>query len=636
MRSLSLVICACLALGLVSCKTDTTAPPPVSPPAADVWAGTEAESARVRLVHLHPDAGPADLFVTSLETAEVSHVRFEELLDGALLPPGTWDLVVFDAAGELARADSVKLQAGHRIDAVLWQSATGAAVLDITAPIDETDASVASVRYVNLAGGLGDIAVFGPNGDVLADVAVGEVGPFMALGPGQHTLALDTRGDAVADTTHSLPELPVGGRMTAFVVSTAAGPTLHIETSDGVLGRFEPNPVEGPQLRVVHLSPSAGPAPVVIGAFGTDEPLTFGSATDWIPLDAGVHALSFDAAELEPWPLQLAARYTAVVYDGPDGMTSTLLTEDAPDPAATDTGFRLLHTAHNTGDIGLRSIVDNVPGASLVQGLQYGIEHTTLQPTALFQTVELSVDTAADPAWWYPLESPAGERVGLFVTQPSADGPMVLFMLRGGSSLTRIDRESAPQATLRVAHVGPTLDPWDFLLADEPVAGGVSFLSPHAPVQRAPGNYELSAKPQVAQGNTDTLSIAAPLTRPAGHYLAVLYEGASAPELTLFEEHSPGLRVMNAGGWDALDVSWGADNAVLSAGQAAAPMEPPAGPFQVVIQTTGFSLMATLDGSALADERATLFVVDQPPGAAALLLLGDGSFSQLTLEASSR
>ena len=161
---------------------------------------------------------------------------------------------------------------------------------------------------------------------VLRDVAYGDVSAYMALGPGQYTVAM--RGfDAPASSHPALVSSFMVNARTAYTVAALGpDPGLRVE----VLKDQTTLPRGKTLVRVVQASLKEDRVTVSYGSTLLTKQLTFSSVTPYTAVSPGVHAVEVTASgEHTTMSLGLTADtvHTIVVLDGSSGLKADDLTD---------------------------------------------------------------------------------------------------------------------------------------------------------------------------------------------------------------------------------------------------------------------------------------------------------------------
>lgn len=161
---------------------------------------------------------------------------------------------------------------------------------------------------------------------VLRDVAYGDVSAYMALGPGEYTVAM--RGfDAPASSHPALvSSFMVDAKTPYTVAALGPDPGLRVE----VLKDRMTTPREKALVRVVQASLKASHVTVRYGSSVLANQLTFGSVTAYAAVSPGTRTVKLTASgDGTTMPLGLTADsvHTIVVLDGSTGLRADDLTD---------------------------------------------------------------------------------------------------------------------------------------------------------------------------------------------------------------------------------------------------------------------------------------------------------------------
>ncbi len=171
---------------------------------------------------------------------------------------------------------------------------------------------------------------------VLRDVSYGDVSAYMALGPGQYTVAM--RGFDAPATSHPalVSSFMVNAKTAYTVAALGPDPGLRVE----VLKDQMTTPRGKTLIRVIQASLKQDRVTVRYGSLVLANQLTFGSVTQYAAVSPGVHAVKVTASGQDAaMPLGLTADtvHTIVVLDGASGLKADDLT-DAVGTAIMPTG----------------------------------------------------------------------------------------------------------------------------------------------------------------------------------------------------------------------------------------------------------------------------------------------------------
>jgi hypothetical protein len=161
---------------------------------------------------------------------------------------------------------------------------------------------------------------------VLKDVSYGDVSAYMALGPGQYTVAM--RGfDASPSSRPALVSSFMVNAKTAYTVAALGpDPGLRVEVLKDQMTTSRGKTL----VRVVQASLKEDSVTVSYGSKLLAKQLTFSSVTPYTAVSPGVHTVKFAASgEHTTMSLGLTADtvHTIVVLDGPSGLKADELTD---------------------------------------------------------------------------------------------------------------------------------------------------------------------------------------------------------------------------------------------------------------------------------------------------------------------
>jgi hypothetical protein len=161
---------------------------------------------------------------------------------------------------------------------------------------------------------------------VLKDVGYGDVSAYMALGPGQYTVAM--RGfDAPASSRPALVSSFMVSAKTAYTVAALGpDPGLRVEVLKDQMTTSRGKTL----VRIVQASLKEHHVMVSYGSMLLTQQLAFGSVTPYTAVSRGVHTVEFTASgEHTTMSIALTADtvHTIVVLDGPSGLKADELTD---------------------------------------------------------------------------------------------------------------------------------------------------------------------------------------------------------------------------------------------------------------------------------------------------------------------
>jgi hypothetical protein len=215
---------------------------------APVDAGPPGE-ARVRAIHLSPDAPAVDLFVNAADEPAFTALSFTDSREYEAIPAATYDFTIVPAGAPLADA-MARIQGFELTADTLYSIAVhgeldtirALAVVDDDAGLAEADIRV---RAFHVAPALGTLDIWrisdaGEPEAIYTNVAYGQAGDPIDLAAAAHTLGVDVDRDGAPDVVFELPELPGGTFVNLFAASDMAGdPFLVAQLPRGDTARIE-------------------------------------------------------------------------------------------------------------------------------------------------------------------------------------------------------------------------------------------------------------------------------------------------------------------------------------------------------------------------------------------------------------
>jgi hypothetical protein len=422
--------------------------------------GAPAEPARIRVLHLSPDAPGVDVFVNGADDAAVEGLEFPDGTPYLEVPAATY---TFDVAPEGTSAndavlsiEDVALAAGASYTAVAYDELESISALALADDYDGVADEDIRVRAVHTAAGVGEVDIWNvtdPGNPVplYEDLDFGDAGDALDVPAGAYTLGIDTNDDAVPDLTFQLPELEGGTAANLFAVADGSDVFLLAQLPDGATVRIDPRAPTA-FLRVLHLSPDAPAVDVFVN--DGDDPvvadLAFPDGTGYLAVPAASYDIdvapagsSADDAVLSVDDLALAANgfYTAVAFDELATITALPVVDDYTGLAAGAIRVRLIHAAAAVGEVDVWNVPDTGDPTPLWTDVGFGVAGTALDLPEGTYTVGVDVDNDASPDLTFELpELDAGSFVNVFAVNDEDGDVFLLAQLRDGST-ARIDPE---------------------------------------------------------------------------------------------------------------------------------------------------------------------------------------------------
>lgn len=418
------------------------------------------ETARVRVLHLAPDAPDVDVFVNDGEDPVVQELGFPDGTDYLEVPAGTYDFDVAASGGTADDAvlsiDDLALDSGASYTAVAFDELDSIQALALVDDYEGLEEGDIRVRAVHVATGVGEVDIWnitdpGAPAPLYEDVDFGAAGDSIDVPAGAYSVGIDVDDDAVPDLAFDLPEIPAGTLVNLFAVADDADVFLLAQLPDGSTVRID---ARGPTafLRVLHLSPDAPEVDVFVddGASPLVSELAFPEGTPYLAVEAGTYDVdvapsgtSADDSVLAVDGLALAADtyYTAVAINEVAALTALPLVDDYTELAAGNIRIRAIHAAPGVGEVDIWNIPETGAPAPLWTDVDFGAAGGALDVAAGAYTIGIDVDDDATPDLTFTLpELAAGSFVNVFATRDDSDDVFLLAQLRDGSTV-RVDAD---------------------------------------------------------------------------------------------------------------------------------------------------------------------------------------------------
>ncbi len=207
---------------------------------------SDDSTARIRVLHLSPDAPAVDVFVNAGDEATVSSLAFETSTDYLDVPAGTYDFQVA-AAGTTAADAVLSIEGLALAEDVAYTAVAYGALADISALalVDDSsniDAGNIRLQVSHTASGVGTVDLWELTGGVklVEGFDYGATGT-LDVPAGALELGLDLDADANPDVTFSVPELGADIAVNVFAVMDDVGPFLLAQLPDGSTARVDAN-----------------------------------------------------------------------------------------------------------------------------------------------------------------------------------------------------------------------------------------------------------------------------------------------------------------------------------------------------------------------------------------------------------
>ncbi|UCE02118.1 MAG: DUF4397 domain-containing protein [Candidatus Latescibacterota bacterium] len=207
--------------------------------------------AKLRVLHLSPDAPGVDVFLNSASTPVVSNLEFQSGTAYVLVDAGSYRIDIAAHGDAIDQAvltvPSLALDADRSYTAVAYNSLFQIAPLALVDELEGLASDKIRVRAIHTAVGIGQVDIWnipssGAPSILYEDVDFSAVGPYFDLPAGAYTLGFDVNNDATPDVVFSLPALPGGTIANVFAVTDQSGtPFLLAQLQDGSVARIDVN-----------------------------------------------------------------------------------------------------------------------------------------------------------------------------------------------------------------------------------------------------------------------------------------------------------------------------------------------------------------------------------------------------------
>ncbi|MFT3710542.1 MAG: DUF4397 domain-containing protein [Archangium sp.] len=419
-------------------------------------------TARIRAVHLSPDAPAVDVFVGA--AVGVSGLTFSNSSVVKEVPAGRTSLRVATAS-----LNDVLLEADRDYTAFAFGKLNN---LQLNALENDTrglSSNNVRVRVIHAADGVGTVNVFqipatGAPISIAPNLRYGTPALPVDLASEPITVGLDVDNDQTPDLSFDVPALPRGIYVNVFAVLDAQGnPFLLAQLVGNATAKLVPLQS---QLRVLHLSPDAPGVDAYVdnaipSAFSK---VTFTKATAYASVSAGNHRLDVTASTLSMPALsvpQLALRggkkYTAVALDRVARIRG-LVIEDAAAPSGNNIAVRAIHAAPSVGAVDIFALDMDGTLTRVLDNVNFTDVSQALELSAAPHTLGVDVNEDGNPELYFEVPAlPAGTVANLFVTQDAA-GEVFALALLGDGTTARLDPATARVRVVHLSRNAPAVD----------------------------------------------------------------------------------------------------------------------------------------------------------------------------------
>lgn len=224
---------------------------------ADSATGDAGEAlARVRVIHLSPDAPAVSVYANDGATPVVATLAFPAGTDYLEVPAASYDFDVAPAgmgpSNSVLAVDDVELSGGESYTVVAYGlvasgSATPLSALALVDDASPVGSGMIRVRAIHAAAGVGQVDIWnvpmaGSPTPVFENLDYGAASNATMLPAGAYTLGLDANNDGTPEFTFTTPALQAGAILNVFAVAPTSGnPYLIAQFADSTTARIDAN-----------------------------------------------------------------------------------------------------------------------------------------------------------------------------------------------------------------------------------------------------------------------------------------------------------------------------------------------------------------------------------------------------------
>jgi len=512
------------------------------------------DRARIRALHLSPDAPNVDVLVDGAGEPAFADVGFTEGSRYATLDADehTFDVTATGEPESVVLTVEASLLGAGSYTAVAFDTLEGIQPLLLEDETRDAPADLVRLRAVHTAVGIGEVDLWvlpaGGEPELLyEDVGFGQAGDVIDVPSGAHVFGIDRDDDAEPDLVFELPDLSAGTYVNLLAATDAGGaPFLLAQLPGGITARVDAEPAtpEGPsegnaRVRVLHGSPDAPNVDVFVDD-GTDpafENLTFTWGTEYAelpegsyrfrvsPNGAGAESAVIDADGVA---LDEGGSYTVVAYDRVADIDALVLRDDYEDAEPGTIRLRAIHTAAGVGEVDIWALDSTGAASLLYDDVTFGTAGGYVDVPAGEQTIGFDVDDdgLADAFFGVPGLT-AGTVANVFALTDAEGSLFLLAQLADGNTL-RIDPTEDVRETgrVRVVHLSPDAPEVDAFLngADTPVVASLPFGSSTASTALPAGLYDVAVSAAGTTAAEAVLAVDGLSIEPDTDYTVAAYD----------------------------------------------------------------------------------------------------------------
>jgi hypothetical protein len=412
--------------------------------AVDAGPDAGAQAARIRAIHLSPDAPEVDVFVNQANTAAIEGLEFTGTSTYQELAPGTYRFDVAPAGTSLSESvltvRNVTLEPGGAYTVAVFNVLESIQASLIRDDLSQIPEGQVRVRPVHTAAGIGEVDVFevtDPGAPVLLseNLAFGAAGDALEVESAPRVLGFDVNDDGLMDASFEFPEVDDQILINVYAVAEGEQVFTVAQTPGPTTTRIDPREPTG-FARVLHMSPNAPAVDVFVD--GGDEPalsgLEFTESSGFLSLAADTYnvrvaatgdrprdaVLSVDDLEIED-----GAFTTVVAFDRVEKITALAIPENYASLPAGQARVRGVHVAPAVGEVDVLNIPESGDPSILIENLGFATASEPLDIPEGDYTIGLDVNDDLEPDARFDVTAQAGQFVNLLAVNDTAEPPNV-------------------------------------------------------------------------------------------------------------------------------------------------------------------------------------------------------------------
>lgn len=423
----------------------------------------QGPTARVRVIHLSPDAPAVDVYAGGASPA-VRSLAFLSSTDAASLPAGRTELKITAAGASAAVAtlSNVLLEADRDYTAFAFGKLANVQLNTIEDSTSGLSSGNVRLRIIHAADGVGAVNVLQGSTSLVENLRFGTAAMPIDVPSSAFTVGLDVNGDRGADLLFDVPALPRGVVVNVFaVLDTDGSPVLLAQLPGAATAKLT---AKVAQLRVLHLSANAPAVKAFVDGTAAFPEISFGQSTGWASFAAAAHQLDVSAtgtaagavltAQL---PLEGGKRYTAVAAGELPNLQALFIDNSNTGLAGGQIRVRAIHAAPRVGVVDVYSVSPTGTATQIVSNVQFGNVSNPLDLPAGAYTLGIDVNDDANPDLYFELPSlPEGTIANVFVTQDSS-GVFALAQL-DGDTVAKIQPSTSRVRVVHLSRNAPAVD----------------------------------------------------------------------------------------------------------------------------------------------------------------------------------